>query len=242
MVQPKAESKSVVTVLETPNKGNGFIWVIFTVIDGFEGTGRHANKRAATMLAEKEAKDLKFIILADRTNGQVPPPASQTCGKTSPALTEAEMRHLELLRTRRGRRTEELVYQAFSVDFEDAPPWFIEVRRPSKKQDRWDKIDVIVMTDDPAEIYLQIKSSVQGLRTFLESNPPDNVFGVVIHPSDLHARIRAKIFSAARKQRLRLGLVGPVRAEHRKPRVMRLSAPPPPKHVPKRLLRSKGLI
>lgn len=241
LIQPNNESAPTVTVLETPNKGNGFIWVIHTIIDGFEGTGRHANKRAATMLAIKEAKDLKLIITTDRAIGQAPQPDGQDGGKAPRVLTEAEMRQLVRLRSRRGRRTEELVFQAFSVDYEDAPLWFVEVRRPSRQQDMQEKIDVIVATNDPAEIYLQIKSSVQGLRTFLESDPPDNVIGVVIHPSDSHARIRSKIFGAVWKRRFKLGLARRDRPAPRRPRVKILSVAPPPKHVPKRLLRSKGL-
>lgn len=228
MTQPMAKPPSTTTVLETPHKGNGFLWVVHTVIDGFEGTGRHANKRAAAMLAEREAKDLRLLISA---GGQ-----AAADGKDA-AASPISGHQIRKLRTARGRRTEWLVFQAFAVDYDDAPLWFSGVRRPDEQQDRERKIDVIVLTNDPAEVYLQIKTSEIGLRKFLASDPPPDVIGVVIHQSDSPAKIRARIFLAAWQGRRRLASAISATPG---PRTMVLDKQTAPKHVPKRLLREKA--
>jgi len=238
--KPDTASTSKITVLETPNKGNGFIWVVHAVIDGFRGTGRHPNKRAATLLAEKEAKDLGVIIRTDQAERQVTPVAEGGKDGSPNSMANADGNFVQRLRDRRGRRTEELVHQAFAVDFDDAPDWFARIRRPTERQDRMFKIDLIVETHDPAEIYVQIKSSMHGLRKFLESRPPADVIGVVIHPSDSHAKIRAKIFRFVWEKRVALGLAKQAFVAARKPRVKIIEAAPFPRHIPKRLLRAKA--
>jgi hypothetical protein len=199
--------------LELPDDANKFEWTIGAFLDGrCVAFGTHHLKSEATEIARNLTKRELLLKRAEQQlgrNGILDFPASPSPKAAKRRSRASIIRLHETIRTlgeERGRRSEDMVFQAFAARPPDAPAWFKCLRRPTLEQDRLQQIDVIVETHDLGELYIQVKSSLTGLRRFEEKWHPANVRGLVVSLDQDDARIRALVYDACaylRAKRLR---------------------------------------
>ncbi len=202
-------------VVELPEHSNRYQWTIAACLDGRTiGTGRHHLKQSATLLAKDSAQQaLRRQAVTERLEkcglfGQPdkpqdgPPSGSRTSPKRkrSSAINRLHQTIRELS-NERGKRAEELVFEAFKAPIADRPDWFKDVRRPTPEQDAFQQIDVIVGTHDLGELYIQVKSSFTGLKRFMEEYHPANVRCIVVTPNLDDGYIRALVYDACNRLR-----------------------------------------
>ena len=110
---------------------------------------------------------------------------------------------LGIIASERGSRTEDAFFKAFEGKSEGLPRWFRGIKRPTREQDLYKKIDAIVLTD-VGEIHVQIKSSLSGLRHFqAEASAHCRIVPVVIKSGDKERFIRQivlKLVAGERKK------------------------------------------
>lgn len=96
----------------------------------------------------------------------------------------------------RGRNTEDRFFEAIRTSASaEMPKWFLRVRRPTSKEDRYEGKDAIIETTDAGKLFLQIKSSEAGAAHFrkgrhFRSNKPIGI--IVIHEGDTSEDILVK--------------------------------------------------
>lgn len=201
--------------LELPDDANQWEWTIGAFLDGrCIAFGTSHLKSEATEIARNLAKRKLLLKRAEEQlvrsglldfpipANAIPKPAK----RRSRASIDRLHQTIRELGEERGRRSEDLVFEAFAERPPDAPAWFKCLRRPTLEQDRFQQIDVIVETLDLGEIYIQVKSSLTGLRKFEQQWHPANVRGIVISLDQDDARIRALVYDACahlRTKRLR---------------------------------------
>lgn len=201
--------------LELPEHHNQYEWRIGAFLDGQTiGTGKHHLKSEARKLAEESARaelgrrtateQLKKSGLLDKPDTQHPssptnrkPPSRQKRQSVIKRLRQT----IRELSDERGKRAEDLVFQAFGDAAIDAPAWFKGLRRPTPEQDAFQQIDVIVETHDLGELYIQVKSSFTGLKRFTEEYHPANVRCIVVMPNQDDSYIRALVYDACNRLR-----------------------------------------
>jgi hypothetical protein len=99
----------------------------------------------------------------------------------------------------RGRNTEDRFFEAIGTSASvEMPKWFIRVRRPTRKEDRFEGKDAVIETTDVGKLFLQIKSSKAGEAHFMKGRHfrSNNFIGIiVIHkedtPEDILANTRS---------------------------------------------------
>jgi hypothetical protein len=100
----------------------------------------------------------------------------------------------------RGRNTEDRFFEAMKTSSSlEMPGWFLSVRRPTFKEDRWEGKDAVIETTDVGKLFLQIKSSKAGEIHFKKSRHfKRNKFIsiIVIQERDTLEDIRIKARSA----------------------------------------------
>lgn len=208
------QDRCVFRVVELPEHGNQYQWTVAACLDGRTvGTGRHHLKRSAALLAEESAKkELEHRKVTERLEksglfdrpGKLPtdpPPSRKVPPKQRSSVVNRLHQTIRELSEERGKRAEDLVFQAFSGTVRDAPEWFRCVRRPTPEQDRFRQIDVIVETLDLGELYVQVKSSFSGLKHFMEEYHPANVRCIVVTPNLDDGYIRALVYDACNRLR-----------------------------------------
>jgi len=102
---------------------------------------------------------------------------------------------LGTLGQQRGREREAMVSMAFRESPTIKPEWYRGFRIATKKQDRR-KIDAIVETDI-GDIYIQIKSSLSGIKKFQSERGCRPIAAIIVNVDDSDEAIRQKVFAAA---------------------------------------------
>lgn len=201
--------------LELPEHHNRYQWTIGAISDGLTvGIGKHHLKSEAKRLAEEAAKhelgrravteQLKKSGLFEKhdTHPQGPPTDRRPLSRKKRESAIMRLRQtIRELSDERGKRAEELVFQAFEGPASDSPAWFKGVRRPTPEQDAFQQIDVIVETHDMGELYVQVKSSFTGLKRFMDEYHPANVRCIVVTPNLDDVYIRALVYDACNRLR-----------------------------------------
>lgn len=205
----------IFTVVEQPEHSNQYLWTVAARLNGQTlGTGKHHLKRSASQLAEAAARsELTKRMVTERLqkNGlfdkpsKPPPDLSRNRNPTSKRGRSSAVDRLRQtmreLSDERGKRAEDLVFQAFADAVKDAPEWFKGLRHPTEEQDAFEQIDVIVETCDLGDLYIQVKSSFTGLKRFLDEYHPKNVRCIVVTPNLDDGYIRALVYDAANRLR-----------------------------------------
>lgn len=196
--------------LELPDDANQWEWTIGAFLDGrCIAFGTSHLKSEATEIARGLARRKLLLKRAEEQlarNGLLDSPVAKPIKRRSRASIDRLHQTIRELGEERGRRSEDLVFEAFAERPPDAPAWFKCLRRPTLEQDRFQQIDVIVETLDLGELYIQVKSSLTGLRKFEERWHPANVRGIVVGLDQDDARIRSLVYDACaylRAKRLR---------------------------------------
>ena len=96
----------------------------------------------------------------------------------------------------RGKNTEDRFFEAIRTSASaEMPKWFLRVRRPSLKEDRYEGKDAIIETTDVGKLFLQIKSSEAGAAHFRKGRHFQRnkfIAVIVIRESDTSEDILAK--------------------------------------------------
>ena len=193
-------------VLDEPCRENGYVWTISVVINGFVGVGKHTLKRNAIMLADKNARDQQKFPTAEKIgNGsaEISPSQDAASGESIDVPVDPFAKRRRLLgimndlAEERGKRAEDRVFDIFSRRPADAPPWFLGLKRPTPEQDWCQKIDVVVMTEDAGDLFIQVKSSWNGFWRFLDDHPPPDVRCIVVNAGFSDESIRNVVYKAA---------------------------------------------
>lgn len=103
----------------------------------------------------------------------------------------------------RGKVSEDQFFRALSARSEDAPSWFVSIRRATEEEDQRG-FDAFILTTDVGEIPIQIKSSRQGVRNFRQKRPGNPAIPVVITVSRRWKPIRKQIFDLVGMRRVRI--------------------------------------